>query len=224
MSVLTIRGQMGSGAPEIGKLVATALKFDYVDREIIASVSSKINWPVDKISSKEMPPGTLFGRIIEALGKGYAVSASASSVSTFSTAYLRDWELPLSDDTYKKGLESVVTELAQNQSIVIRGRGSQFILKNFPDSYHFLVVAPLDIRVKRVMESNGLSEDNAKKEIEQFDSSRREFTKRYFNANLEDPVFYDLVINTRFLSYKEASSIIARIVKQKNRSTHMGSI
>jgi cytidylate kinase len=219
MSVVTIRGQLGSGAPEIGKLIASNLKVDYVDREIIASVADKINWPVDKISNKEKPPGSLFGRIVEALGKGYAVSASASSANTFSTAYMPDWELPLSDDTYKKGLESVVKELAREQSIVIRGRGSQFILKESPNSFHFLVVAPLEIRVKRVMESNNLSEDSAKKEIEQFDSSRREFTKRYFSTNLEDPVNYDLVINTRLLSYKEASSIITRIVKKERKST-----
>jgi cytidylate kinase len=219
MSVVTIRGQLGSGAPEIGKLAAKQLKFDYVDREIMSNVADKINWPVDQVSGKEMPPGTLFGRIIEALGKGYAVSASASSASVFSSAYMHDWELPLSDDTYKKGLESVVLELARGQSIVIRGRGSQFILKDTPNSFHFLVVAPFDLRKKRIMDSNDLSEDNAKKEIEQFDNSRREFAKRYFNANLEDPVNYDLVINTRILSYEEASAIITRIVKHKAIST-----
>ena len=35
MSVVTIRGRLGSGAPEIGKLVADKLHADYVDREII---------------------------------------------------------------------------------------------------------------------------------------------------------------------------------------------
>jgi len=219
MSVVTIRGQLGSGAPEIGKLVAKQLKFEYVDREIMSNVADKINWPVDKVSGKEMPPGTLFGRIIEALGKGYTVSASASSANTFSSAYMHDWELPLSDDTYKKGLESVVLELAREQAIVIRGRGSQFILKDFPNSFHFLVVAPFDLRTKRVMESNNLIEDNARKEIEQFDSSRREFTKRYFNANLEDPVNYDLVLNTKIISYEEASTIIASFVQQKDKRT-----
>jgi hypothetical protein len=32
MSLVTIRGQLGSGAPEIGKEVAHKLHFDYVDR------------------------------------------------------------------------------------------------------------------------------------------------------------------------------------------------
>ena len=36
MPVITIRGKLGSGAPEIGKLVAESLHIDYIDREIIA--------------------------------------------------------------------------------------------------------------------------------------------------------------------------------------------
>jgi shikimate kinase len=38
MPVITIRGKMGSGAPEIGRKIASILKIDYIDREIIAEV------------------------------------------------------------------------------------------------------------------------------------------------------------------------------------------
>lgn len=36
MPVVTIRGQLGSGASEIGREVANRLHVDYVDREVIA--------------------------------------------------------------------------------------------------------------------------------------------------------------------------------------------
>ena len=39
MPVVTIRGQLGSGAPEIGKLIAEKLQCDYVDREIISQIT-----------------------------------------------------------------------------------------------------------------------------------------------------------------------------------------
>jgi cytidylate kinase len=92
--------------------------------------------------------------------------------------------------------------------VVIRGRGSQFILKDYLGAIHLLLVAPLDLRVKRVMKSQKLDEENAKEEIERFDSSRREFTKRYFNAELGDSVYYDLIINTEYLSFNDAASIV----------------
>lgn len=34
MPVVTIRGRLGSGVPEIGRQVADRLRVDYVDREI----------------------------------------------------------------------------------------------------------------------------------------------------------------------------------------------
>ena len=59
MSVITIRGNMGSGAPEIGKLVAGKLHFDYVDREIIDKVAELLQGEKHDIEMKEMPPGSL---------------------------------------------------------------------------------------------------------------------------------------------------------------------
>jgi cytidylate kinase len=44
MPVITIRGQLGSGAPEIANRVAERLHIDYVDREIIAD----LNLPSEK--------------------------------------------------------------------------------------------------------------------------------------------------------------------------------
>jgi cytidylate kinase len=206
MSVITIRGQLGSGAPEIGKQVAERLHIDYIDREIIADVAKRLKRSKEGIADKEMPPGTLLGRIAEALGRGFAMSGGSAGM--YVGAYLPTWEMPLNDTRYLAGLESVIKELSKTNAVVIRGRGSQFILKDYPGTIHILVVAPLDLRVKRIVESSKLDEGNAKKEIERFDSSRREFTKRYFHAELEDPVYYDLVINTEHLIFGDAASIV----------------
>lgn len=205
MSIVTIRGQLGSGASEIGKLVADRLHIDYVDREIIAEISERLKWSKQGIAEKEMPPGSFRGRILEALSHAYP---GAGYTGVYARAYAPTWEIPLDDTSYLAGLESVIKELAASSSIVIRGRGSQFILKDYPGVLHVLVVAPLEIRLKRVMESLELDEKHAEKEIERFDSSRREFTKRYFKAELENPENYDLVINTEHLSFDSAASIV----------------
>ena len=38
MPVITIRGQLGSGAPEVGREVARLIQGDYIDREVIAEI------------------------------------------------------------------------------------------------------------------------------------------------------------------------------------------
>ena len=213
MAIVTIRGTLGSGAPEIGNQIAERLHFDYVDREIIADVAKRNKWSEESTAAKEMPPGTLGGRIAEALAHTYPIGDG------FGGAYLPTWEIPLDNTLYLVGLESVIKELAQKQSIVIRGRGSQFILKDYPGALHVLVVAPLLLRINRVMESSKIEEAEARKMVQRFDSSRHVFTKRFFHAALEDASNYNLVINTEHLTFENATTIITSAMPFKDISS-----
>lgn len=209
MSLVTIRGRLGSGAPEIGRQVADRVHADYVDREIIAAVAARLHRQEQDVTAKEMLPGSFLGRIAEALGRSGAY---------FDGAYLPAWEIPLGDTRYLEALESVIKELAQGQSLVIRGRGSQFILKDYPGALHVLIVAALEVRLKRVMQTLKLDQETAEREIKRFDDSGREFTRRYFHAELEDPVYYDLVINTEHLSFQAAASLVVDALQLKNEA------
>jgi Cytidylate kinase-like family len=211
MPVITIRGQLGSRAPEIGKLVAARLNIDYVDREIIADVAANLKYPEQKIEKKEMPPATLLTRIKDALEHGYPAVTGVGGIAV-PVIFFSPSEIPLDDFSYLTGLKSVIKELAAGNSIVIRGRGSQFILRDHPGAIHVLTIAPLELRITRVMDSLKADEKTARREIKLFDSSRREFTKRYFKADLEDPANYDLVINTKYLDYKTAVAIVINAV------------
>jgi cytidylate kinase len=128
------------------------------------------------------------------------------------------WEIPIDDKLYLKTLRVVIIELAKSQAIVIRGRGSQFILKDFPGAFHVLVVAPLDLRVKRVMERMKLDEEKAKNEIKRSDSNYHEFIRRYFHAEPENPPDYHIVLNTERISIQEAASIIVKAVNLRKNS------
>jgi len=203
MPVITIRGQHGSWATEIGKLTAQKLNIDYIDREIIAEVAERLQRSRDSIEEREKPPITLIERIIAATAQVPPMSDGLYLMKS-----LPLWEIPLGDTNYLSGLEHVIKELAGSQSIVIRGRGSQFILKDFPGAFHVLIVAPIEVRVKNVMEKLKLNEEDARKKIVRFDDGNREFVKRYFHADILDPINYDIVISTNHLTIEDAASII----------------
>jgi cytidylate kinase len=202
MPVITIRGQYGSWATEIGKLIAHKLNIDYVDREIIARVAEQLHEPRDRVKEKETPPTTPLGRIAEAMGSTYMGDGGHMGLCVL------PWEIPLNDRIFLSGLEHIIKELAKSEAIVIRGRGSQFILKDFPGAFHVLVVASIEVRVKRVMERLKLNERDARKEIARFDNGIRGFIERYFQADITDPINYDIVVNTNRLSVESAASII----------------
>jgi len=208
MPVITIRGQYGSWANEIGDAIARKMKIDYVDREIIAGVAARLRRPSTSIEEKEMPPSTLLGRIAEAMAK-----TSYMGDSVFTGIYSPLWEIPLDDTKYLLGLEYVIKELAAGRSIVILGRGSQFILKDLPHTFHVLIVAPLDARLKSVMEKLKLNEEDARSEIARFDDGNRAFIRRFFKADILDPIHYHIVINTRHLGIEGAASIVVDAVR-----------
>ena len=150
MSLVTIRGQLGSGASEAGRQIADRLQANYVDREIIAEVATRLHREEREVIAKEMPPTSLLGRIAEALERSFVYGDGMAG------AYLPVGEIPLDNTRYLQALESVVRELVRSQPLVILGRGSQFILKGYPGILHVLAVAPIEVRVERVMRDRRL--------------------------------------------------------------------
>jgi cytidylate kinase len=214
MSVVTIQGPLGSGAPEVGRLVGDRLKADYVDREIIAKVAARLHRREQQVTAKEMPPSSLLGRAAETIGYNSIGDPIMEGV------YLPMEQMPLGDTRYLQVLEYVVKELARSPSLVILGRCSQFILKGYAHVYHVLVVAPMEVRVKRVMQDLKLDQEAAKIEIMRHDSGLREVIKKYFESEIEDPVHYDLVINTKGFSFQAAASIVVYTLSLSEQTTN----
>jgi len=209
MSIITIRGKLGSGAQEVGKLVSEKLQIDYIDREIIAKVAARLNLDEDEVMEKESPAAGLQSRIAEALSRGFTVGDGVQGI------YLPMWQMPLDNNRYVEALSSFLTELSQGRSAVIFGRGGQYILKNHPQSLHVSVIAPLNLRVQRVMKCMKLSETAAKHLISRDDNSAHEFGKRYFNTEMDDPNQYDLTLNTERYSFDEAASLVVMALHLK---------
>jgi cytidylate kinase len=215
MPIVTIRGQLGSGVDEIGKETARLLPGDHVDRHILESIAQLVGHPTDHVAEREQAPVRLTQRIKVALEKAFVRSGSIDS------AYSHTWQEPLDDAKYLDALKSVIQELALEENIVIHGRGSQFILHNNPSALHVFVIAPLPIRVNRVMAALKLDENNARRKIEEHDNSRRTFIKRFFKRDIENPENYDLVVNTGQLTYKTAAQVIIRAIQRKSPWGHV---
>lgn len=209
MPIITIRGEYGSGVSDIGKQIAQRLQVDYVDHKIISEVAARLQRGEQMIEEKETPPSNIMGRVAQAL--------SIASMD-YSIAYIPAEDVPIDDARYLETLESVITELAKSRSIVIHGRGSQFILKDYPEAIHIYLIAPIEVRLKRIVESLKVSEERAKQEIIKLDNIHREFTKRYFKAAVENPIYYDMIINTAKIDYDTAVTIIidAQIKKEQS--------
>jgi len=183
--VITVSREPGSGGGIVAKKVAEQLGLDLFHGEIIQKIAESADTS---------------SRILETLDeKGLSV--------------LDDWISTLVNrrhlwpDQYLKHLMRVIGTIGKHGRAVIVGRGANFIL---PREVRFRVriVAPLDTRVQNVAREFGVSSEEARRRVLRTESDRRAFGRKYFHADITDPVNYDLVINTGTLSIDAAVEAI----------------
>ena len=207
--LVTIRGLLGSGAPEIGQDVARLIGGDYVDKKVLEEIAELTEQPLEEVQKQERVSPRVLDRILEAF------SGAAEKLNAPRNGYGKVWKEGPPDEKYLEALKMVIESLSVEDNIVIQGRGSQFILKNFPSALHVLITAPLHVRIARVMTSQQLDKDTARKLIKEQDEVRRFFIRKFFKRDIQNPDNYDIVINTNRMDYSEAASIIAFGAKAK---------
>ena len=97
---------------------------------------------------------------------------------------------------YFEVLGQLMTELAVRGDVLLVGRGGSCFLRDHPRAFHVRLVAPMPIRLRRVMEYRWLAEAPARKLIAESDDRRRRFYQDYFEVDWSDPLEYDMTVNS----------------------------
>jgi len=179
--VVTVTGQHGARGDEVSRRLAADLGFDHFDREIIHLVAESAH---------------LSERIVAALD-GKKREVLADWLAGFSS------ENYLSTAQYRHHLARVIGAIAQHGGAVILGRGAHLLLRG--DALRVLAVAPLEERVRQVMQAEQLAERAARRRIEAVEAERHGFILMHYHAEFFDPAAFDLVVNTAALGVDGAS-------------------
>ena len=193
ISVVTISRESGSGGTILAQQLASELAFDLFHREVIQEMAESAN-----IST----------RIVETLDEK-GLSVLEDSVA----AMIR--ERHLWPDEFLRYLMKVVGTIGKHGRAVIVGRGAQFILPR-DENLKVRVIAPLAMRIHNVAHELDMAESEAQKIILKNDSDRRSFSRKYFYADVTDPLNYDLVINTARMSIDAGVKSIVAALNQLN--------
>jgi cytidylate kinase len=113
-------------------------------------------------------------------------------------------------------IELIILEKALKGNVVIYGRGGQDLLKDINSVLRTRIIAPFEDRVERWAEREWLDPDRARYLVRKSDQQRAGFIKYYFDRDWDDPVHYDLTINTQRLSEEMAVQMICDCVKDEN--------
>ena len=121
----------------------------------------------------------------------------------------------LEDRALAGAVRTVIESLAQAGGYVILGRGGQAILRDRSDVVHLQLVGALEDRSRRVAEWQGVSEDQARQLCHRFDESRAAYVRRFYDADINDPMLYDAVLNTSRLGIEGAAVSGLEVVRTR---------
>lgn len=102
----------------------------------------------------------------------------------------------------------VIEALGHHGNLVIIGRGGFEIFNDYCDVLNVRLDAPKEVRVKRKMEEENLTEREAEKYIEQHDKARKSFLTEEFHRDYDDTNDFDLVLNTGYINTDVAATAI----------------
>jgi cytidylate kinase len=186
---IAISRQMGSGGRTVAEQVAKKLGWRLVGREVVTEAARKTGFEEEKIERVFERRVSLEDRLNFQQKSGKYLSA----------------------------VSSVIHEMVEQGEVVILGRGAGVIMGSDSRLLRVHLVADLDTRIQRIAGQFDLKGpkglDEARKRVLDSDYSRSAYHNYLFNSDWNDPLIYDLVVNTTGISRDQAVDTILEIYR-----------
>lgn len=184
MSIVAMSETLGSLGNEIGRALAHALGYEFADREIIAKAAEQFGESVVELAHVTEEKPTLWERVAD------------------------------TKRHYLLSVEAVLLEMAARDNVILSGRGSTILLAPIPHALRVRITAPAPVRARRVEETQGLTHEAAFDVVEQTDRERAARIRFLYHVDWDDPLAYDLVLNTERVPAERAVALIREALSE----------
>jgi cytidylate kinase len=195
---------VGTAGEEVAQAVATKLGFRFIDYQVIQDAAREAGVSPETVSEAEHTP-SLMTRLLEALARNPSMPAAGWA----DPVPLAASPMYTSND-YRRFVEQVIREMADQGECVIVGHAAQVILRERFDTVRVLVTGSNAHRARRIKTGMGVDEKEALKIIEKTDHERTDYFRRFYDTGWLTPCSYDLCISTDHLNPEQAADLVAR--------------
>lgn len=193
--VITIGCEYGARGNAVGKKIAEDLGIKFYDRELVDAIIDEVGVPKD-IMEKVEEGITIAGKGVQGQERG--------NFSKYADLTERAIHVQ----------KQIIRKLADRESCVIIGRSADYILKDRDDVLRIFIYSPNEVRIKNVMESHNLSEQDAKLLISEKD---KRYHKRHLaltGSNRGDRHNRDMLIDSSLLGVDRTAGYIETLAKE----------
>jgi cytidylate kinase len=134
-----------------------------------------------------------------------------------STSQPMEAEVKLDNATMFETEKRIQQELAEQTSCVIAGRTGFMVFREWPNHLSVFIQASMDYRIKRIMDRQNVSMDEARSIITKIDATREAYIKKYEDTSRYDTRNYQLVISMDGLTEDDAAQIILDYINRTSK-------
>ena len=204
MAVITLSRQLESGGDEVARLLCERLGSQRFDKVAMAQAGQEMGLATGAIQGAVDFKPAAKGLLERWFGNYEDPMTGDPNTLTFG---LRSDAL---QDLTIANLMDIINAGYKKGNVVIVGRGGMAALQDKPDVLHVRIQAPTALRVKRLMEHEGLVQEDAQKRIRERDLSDVGWIKRYFGLDSHEPSLFDLIISTAKYTPADAVDLIIK--------------
>ena len=199
----------GAAGEDIAPLVADRLGFHIVDEQVIARAAVEAGVATHVAAEVEQRK-SLAARLLDPLTLA-GLGAGASGLSGLPAIDLDD--LAPSADRLRALIRGAIEDIARDGRVVIVAHAASFALGARPGTLRVFVTASLETRRQRVASARSVDDADAERLVARGDRNRADYLKRFYRVT-EQPIHYDLVVNTDTLTTDEAADVIAQAARE----------
>ncbi len=206
--VITISREIGSGGHTISLKLAEKLGVHYSDKQLMEGLENKLNLSANSIESIKGQKKRWMTDFIQMV----APVPKASAFVDPKSHYTQEFKPEVSVKEVFEAEKEILNAIADEGSCVIAGRSGFFILKDRPNKVDIFITSSKENRIKRVMNKQNLSFEQAQALVDSVDKMRENYVQRYTGQSRYDARNYNLVINMDLLTTDEAVDLILRYI------------
>jgi hypothetical protein len=105
--------------------------------------------------------------------------------------------------------------MAARDNVVLAGRSSTIVLRQVPHVVRVRTSAPEHTRAQRLEHEMGLTYDAALNYVRHSDRERAARVKFLYRFDVDDPLLYDLVLNTERLTVEKGAALIRETLRDE---------
>ena len=178
--IITIAREHGSQGKYIGELVAKKLNIPYYYKEMTALAAEEAGLHQEFVSKlNQNSPSLMYDLYVSTTPVREAIKAQ----------------------------DKIIKKIADNGSCVIIGRAADYVLRDYDNVIKIFIYAPINHRIKNIMNMYNDTEGQAKKYINKSDKARSNYYKTISNKEWKNFDNYDLCIDSSIGTEKTAQII-----------------